>query len=129
MLKSTFCLRRRSGMTHAEFATYWKDVHAPLVREVADVLGLIAYRQVHTVNDKANRGLRAARGGPEPFDGVAEAWFMDLESANAAFSSPEGRVAWERLAEDERRFIDLEHSPIFFGEEHVIMEHPRESER
>lgn len=129
MLKSTFCLRRRPGMSRAEFTTYWHEVHAPLVREVADVLGLMAYRQVHTGYDQANQGLRAARGAPEPFDGVAEAWFKDLDSANAAFTSPEGRLAWQRLAEDERRFIDLERSPIFFGDEHIIMELPQESER
>jgi len=122
LLKSTFCLHRRDGLSHDEFVAYWRDVHAPLVLEVADVLGIVGYRQVHTVAARANRGLQASRGGPEPYDGVAEAWFVDLSSALAAFASPEGTVAWQRLADDERRFIDLDRSPIFFGDEVVVID-------
>ena len=129
MLKSTFCLRRHTDMSHEQFVTYWREVHAPLVLEVAGVLGIIGYRQVHTVHDQANRGLGEARGAPAPYDGVAEAWFADLESALAAFASSDGRAAWKRLAEDERRFIDLEQSPIFFGEEHTIIEPDGEPSR
>jgi uncharacterized protein (TIGR02118 family) len=122
MLKSTFCLYRHPDMSHDQFTAYWREVHAPLVLEVAEVLGITGYRQIHTTHDKANHGLQASRGGPDPYDGIAEAWFADLASALAAFASPQGRIAWERLAEDERRFIDLARSPIFFGEEITIIE-------
>jgi hypothetical protein len=32
----------------------------------------------------------------------------------------EGRDAGRRLLEDERRFIDLAHTPIWFGKEHAL---------
>lgn len=43
MFKLTYCLRRKPGMTWDEFSTYWRDVHAPLVKERAEVLGIRRY--------------------------------------------------------------------------------------
>ena len=40
-----------------------------------------------------------------------------LEDILAAVSSEEGRQAALELLEDERRFIDLENSPLWIGEE------------
>jgi uncharacterized protein (TIGR02118 family) len=119
MLRASFCLR---GTSREQFATYWRETHAPLVVEAAPALGMVAYFQVHTVHERANQGLRGERGGPEPYDGIAEAWFEDLSSALEAFLSPRGREAWQRLADDERRFIDLSHSPIFFGQAVAVIE-------
>ena len=129
MLRASFCLRRLETMDHEAFATYWREHHAPLVVEVASTLGMVAYFQIHTVHDRANQGLRAGRGGPEPYDGIAEAWFEDLDAALGAFSSPEGREAWQRLADDERRFIDLPHSPIFFGQATTVIDPTRSEPR
>ena len=55
------------------------------------------------------------------YDGVAELWFDSLEQARAA-RGPAAREAGRTLLEDERQFIDLARSPIFFAEEHPI--HP-----
>ncbi len=40
MIKLTFCLKRLPHLTRAEFQTYWRKVHAPLVQAPAEVLGI-----------------------------------------------------------------------------------------
>jgi hypothetical protein len=65
--------------------------------------------------------LTASRGGPGPFDGIAELWFDSEEALVAASSSPEGRGAGTRLLEDERRFIDHARSPLFLVSEVAVV--------
>jgi len=83
VIKLTYCLRRRPGISLDEFQRYWRDTHAPLVAERAETLGIRRYVQVHT-SDLADVHAMLQRrngGSPEPFDGVAELWFDSLETA------------------------------------------------
>ena len=124
MIKLVFCVRRRPEMSREEFQRYWREHHAPLVREAAAALGIRRYVQVHTLATPVNDGLRRGRGGPEEFDGVAELWFESLDALAAAGATPEGRAAGRRLLEDERRFIDLAQSPVWVAEEHAVIGGP-----
>jgi uncharacterized protein (TIGR02118 family) len=121
MVKLVFCLTRQPHLSRQEFQRYWREQHAPLVRDVANSLGIRRYVQVHTLDAPINEGLRRGRGGPEAYDGVAELWFDSLESLTAAGASPEGRAAGRRLVEDEKRFIDLARSPVLVADEHAIV--------
>ena len=121
MIKLTFCLRRKEGMSRDEFQHYWLNTHGPLVRERAEAIGAVRYQQVHTAYDEANAGLQASRGGPEAFDGVAELWWESEESLQAHLATEEGRRASAELLEDERRFIDLEQSPLWLADEHQVV--------
>jgi uncharacterized protein (TIGR02118 family) len=121
MIKLSFALRRLPGMSRAEFQRYWREQHGPLVRELAPLLGIRRYVQLHTATDALNETLRAGRGGPEPYDGVAELWFDSAEAIQAATATAEGRDAALALLEDERRFIDLARSPLWIGEEHEVI--------
>lgn len=121
MIKLVFCLRRKDGTSREEFQRYWLSKHGPLVRSHAETLRIRRYVQVHTTGDGLNDALRASRGGPEAFDGVAELWWSSLDEMVAAASSEEGRAAAAALLEDERTFIDLEHSPLWIAEEHEIV--------
>ena len=121
MIKLTFCLRRRADLSWEEFSRYWREVHAPLVRERADVLGIRRYVQVRTVDAvELHEAYRRRNGGaPEPFDGIAELWFDE-----ASFTEPrseEARRAGRELLEDERNFIDLPNSPMWLGDEWVVV--------
>jgi uncharacterized protein (TIGR02118 family) len=122
MIKLTFCLRRREGMTREEFHDYWLNTHGPLVRERAEAIGAVRYLQVHTGHEELNKALQAGRGGPEPFDGTAELWFESGEALQAKLATDEGRRASIELLEDEKRFIDLERSPLWFGDEHPVVD-------
>jgi uncharacterized protein (TIGR02118 family) len=121
MIKLVFCVRRRAEMSREEFQRYWRERHAPLVREAAAALGIRRYVQAHTLTSPVNDGLRRGRGAPEEFDGVAELWFESLDALTAAGATPEGRAAGRRLLDDERRFIDLARSPVWVAEEHTVV--------
>lgn len=121
MIKLVYCLRRKPGMTWDEFSTYWHDVHAPLVAERAEALGIRRYVQVRTAdNPVVHAAFQARNGGsPEPFDGVAELWFDD--EALTRPQSPEAAKAGQELLEDEANFIDLPRSPIWFAQEWQVV--------
>ena len=121
MIKLVFCVRRRDDVDEAEFHRYWLEVHGPLVRERAAAMGVRRYVQVHRLDTPANDAIRASRGAEEPYDGVAELWWDDLESLAAIGGTDAARQAGRELLEDERRFVDLARSSLWFGEEHVIV--------
>ncbi len=119
MLKLTYCLRRKPGMTWDEFSDYWRTVHAPLVRERAEVLGVRRYVQVRTLQDRELMARLQARndGSPEPFDGIAELWY---DPPRGGFSAEAAKAASE-LLEDERNFIAVKESPMWYGEEWEVI--------
>jgi uncharacterized protein (TIGR02118 family) len=121
VIKLSFAVRRRSDIDPAEFHRYWRDEHGPLVRSLQPALGIRRYVQTHRVETRFNDALRASRSALEPFDGVAELWWDDLDALVAATSSPEGTAAGQTLLEDEARFIDLEHSALWLGQEIEIV--------
>lgn len=123
MIKLTFCLHRLPSLSRDEFQRYWREQHAPLVARHAAALHIRRYVQMHSLpdGDPVNAGLRASRGGPEDYDGVAELWWDGLDDLAAATASDAGRAASLALLEDERRFIDLARSPLWLGHEHVVI--------
>jgi hypothetical protein len=52
---------------------------------------------------------------------VAELWFDSLDAMAANGARPQAQAAAALLLEDERRFIDLPKSPLWFSQEHVIV--------
>jgi uncharacterized protein (TIGR02118 family) len=120
MIKLVFCLRRRPEMTREEFQEYWYQKHAPLVKSHAETLGIRRYVQVHSLPHEVSAGIQASRGGPEEYDGVAELWYDSLEALRAARSDTTA-AAGRELLEDERKFIDLANSPLWWAEEKVVV--------
>ncbi len=123
MIRVTFLLRAKPGMSKSDFYDYWLKEHGPLVSSVANDLGALRYVQVHTLQDEeaqqANAGMAAVRGGMEPvYDGVAEVYFENRDALVASFSSDKGRKAGARLVQDEQGFIDLPNSPLWLGYEY-----------
>lgn len=121
MIKLTFCLVRRPEFTREAFQAYWYDHHAPLVASVKDVLHIRRYVQMHSLPVEASASLRIARRGPEGYDGVAQLWYDSLEDLLGLGANPEAAKAGRLLLEDERKFIDLEKSPLWWGEEREII--------
>jgi len=48
-------------------------------------------------------------------------WWDSLEDLTAAFTTEAGQAAAQELLEDEQRFIDLPNSPLWLGEENVVI--------
>src|SRR5690349_22075479 len=109
MIKLVFVLRRKGGLSREEFQRYWRERHAPLVAERARAIGARRYVQVHTLDTPLDDAVREHRRG-EPYDGVAELWWDDLDALAAAFASEDGLKAASELLADQAESIDLENA-------------------
>jgi uncharacterized protein (TIGR02118 family) len=119
LIRLTFVLRRRPELSREQFQDYWKRQHGPLVAKHSTRLGILRYVQVHTIDDPVNDQMAAARGGmEEPYDGVAELWWWSRERIVEALAEQAAQDAGAELLEDERTFIDLERSPLWFAHEY-----------
>ena len=121
MVKIAFCLKRLSRLTPEEFRTHWYEVHAPLVRQHQQTLRIVRYVQFHTDFGPLTAKLRRFRDSPEPYDGIAEIWYESREALETLGKDPAARAASRELLEDEKRFVDLSRSPIWAGEEKVVI--------
>jgi uncharacterized protein (TIGR02118 family) len=121
MIKLTFCLVRLPQLSREQFQAYWFETHAPLVASVAETLQIRRYVQLHSLPPEAHAAIRASRQAPAEFDGVAELWFDSLEALAENGRRPEAKAAGALLLEDEKRFIDLPKSPLWWGQERVVV--------
>jgi uncharacterized protein (TIGR02118 family) len=119
MIKLTFCLHRLPHLTREAFQKYWFENHAPLVAKNREVLRIRRYVQLHATTDVLNDAIRTSRNAPEMYDGVAELWWDSIEDIRGP-QTPERTAAGQELLEDERKFIDLPRSPLFFSVERPI---------
>lgn len=121
MIKLIFCLRKLPTLSREEFQRYWLESHAPLVRRLAPALNMYRYVQCHSFSDPRIAPATAARGAVvDAYDGVCEIWWESIDKVIAAAATREGRAAGRTLLEDERKFIDLPNSPLFYAREHEI---------
>lgn len=79
MIKVVTLFKRRTGMSLADFESYWTGRHAPLVRRLP---GLRRYVQSQTLAGGYRKGEPAV-------DGVAELWFDDTAALRTLAASPE----------------------------------------
>lgn len=122
MLRVTFCLKRLPELTREQFQDYWRNSHAPLVKEHAAALGIRQYVQSHSLTLPGAFPLADVRGSSGlDFDGVAQLWWDDMQSFAAAGSTEAGRVAGALLLADEKKFIDLPNSPIFLSDDYRVI--------
>ena len=115
MFRLVYFLRRKPGLTIDAFRDYWLNQHGPLVARHAPALGIRRYVQTHVLHDDpVGRLLQSTYGtSTDLFDGLAELWLQDLGHAAQCFGSSSG--AGRELLDDEREFIDLSRSMLWFG--------------
>ena len=80
MFKLILLLKKKTGFTDAQFATYWLETHAILARKMP---GLRKY-VVNVVKPPPNR--------ESDYNGVVELWFDNVEDMKKAFRSAEGQA-------------------------------------
>ncbi|WP_330231417.1 EthD domain-containing protein [Nocardia sp. NBC_00508] len=120
-VKLVCALRRRPDLLPAQFYDYWLHRHGPFATEQIKVLGGYRYVQSHTTDSTHNLLLATARGTGEAFDGVTEVWFRSEQALITAMATPAGMQTNQRLADDEKNFIDLPRSSYFLTKEHVML--------
>lgn len=123
MLKLVMCVKRQPHLTREEFDYYWRNNHAPLVIRHSEILGIRRYIQtVPFADSAAQHALQQTRNSsPVDFDGCAELWWDNLESHLAARETVEGLSALRELIDDESKFVDLEKSQLWYGEERCVI--------
>ena len=123
MLKLTYCLRRLPNLSHEEFLDYWFNHHGPLVKSLRETLRIVKYVQNHgTPQPDMDDGIRGAEANPKDYDGIAELWWNSKEDILASFEDKEARRAGRLLLEDEKKFIDVARSPLWYNQERVIFD-------
>ncbi len=120
MIKSVMCIRRKPGMSVDEFLQYWQHQHAELIKDIQQDLGILRYVQSSAVDHPLVTLAREVRNGPEPFDGIGEAWYESVDALAAAAERPAGQLALARLLEDEYNFVDLANSPFWLLREKQV---------
>jgi uncharacterized protein (TIGR02118 family) len=122
MIRIVLCMRRLPTLSPDAFYRYWLESHGPLVRRHAPALRIRRYTQGHTFTDPRIDPAVEARGcRVQPYDGLAEVWWDSIEDLIEAAMTPEGRSAGKALLQDERTFIDLPNSSMFYVREHEIV--------
>ncbi|HEU0072631.1 MAG TPA: EthD family reductase [Dehalococcoidia bacterium] len=115
MIKLIGFLTRKPGMSVADFQTYWRDVHAPMI---ARSPGLLRYIQSHACPEVYDTY-------PPAYDGAAEAWFDDMDAFNAAVASP----GWQDAIADVGNFMAPGGGRLFATEVPIIDALPSPQER
>jgi uncharacterized protein (TIGR02118 family) len=111
MIKVSVLLKRKPGMSPAEFYRYWKDVHGPLVLGVPEVMRYVRrYVQCHSVAE----AFSGTPGAASPFDGIAELWGDSIDEVKRALAEPR---YLEVIRPDEEKFLDLPNCVFMVTEE------------
>jgi uncharacterized protein (TIGR02118 family) len=108
LVKGLFLVKRKPGMSVAEFQDYWRNKHAPLVPRTPH---LIRYVQCHVLPETYDSEF------PPAFDGVAELWWPDLAKFKESWASQEMQV--EQLT-DAKAFVGDETRAFLAQENRVI---------
>ena len=107
-VKGLFLVKRKPGLSVAEFQDYWRTKHAPLVPRTPH---LLRYVQCHVLPETYESDT------PPAYDGVAELWWPNLATFQESWASPELQV--EQL-NDARNFVGSG-STAFLAEEFRVI--------
>lgn len=86
-VKLCYWITRLGSLSLEDFDTYWAETHAGVARHIPDVVRYVQSLRVDAVASH---------------DGIAEMWWRDVETQQAAMRTRQTRTAME----DERNFID-----------------------
>jgi len=117
MIRMTIALTRKTHLSAQQFQDYWRNQHGPLVKELADKLGIKRYVQAHAISPDQ---LKNGKYYNPPYDGLAEVWYLSYDDFLKNITSPAGKEAARRLREDEKQFTQIDLSRTWWSDEHEI---------
>lgn len=110
MINAVSLLKRKPGLTAAEFQRYWRHEHAGVI---ANLPGVQRYIQSHPLAENYE--------GREPvYDGIAELWARDSQ----AFRDIAASDAYLAVQKDEENFLDRTAIALVLTDERIIKEGP-----
>jgi uncharacterized protein (TIGR02118 family) len=106
-VKLSVAIKRRQGMSFADYDRYWDGPHASIVTSVPDFTRHVRrYVQSHLVPEYTGEGDSSkltSQWGKASFDGIAELWFDSIKDMVAGFNEPR---FLEKIAPDAEKFVD-----------------------
>ncbi|MCE0494716.1 EthD domain-containing protein [Vibrio salinus] len=123
MIKLICIVKRLPELSYDEFLEHWVNNHARLIKKHANVLSIEKYVQSHAVrSNRAQSDITSLRNMTDvEFDGVAELWYPSMESHLSRKNSPEGTLALAEIITDEKRFVDLSQSRMWYSNEVTVI--------
>lgn len=114
MVRLTCLLRRKAGLSPAEFHEHWRDVHGPLITATRSGSHVLRYEQ-HP------RPLEDYSGDDDPgYDGVTVQWFVSMDEYRAHMAEADFAVVWADICTfldtDRLEFVVTEHPRLVMGE-------------
>ena len=113
MVKAMFLLKRKPGLTPAEFRQQYEEVHAPLA------LSLFPNLRRYVRNYIATNVIAGSAAEPD-FDCIAEQWFDDMEGFQAMIDTMTGTSAGhasQALGHSAQVFLDTTKTALVLVEE------------
>ena len=80
-IKYVTVLFRRAGMSREEFRNYWRNTHAPILKEISGLRGYVK-----------NHALEDLEGNEPPYDGFGELYFDSVEAMQAGLARSKGEA-------------------------------------
>jgi hypothetical protein len=115
-------LKRKAGMSAADFHEYWTRQHAPFFAETPEVRRHIRrYELLHRMAGEEDRERSELEVPDSGFDGVAVQWFDSLAEYQALLQEPLFR---EFGAADAPRYRDSEVAAVITAEPDIIVGPP-----
>jgi uncharacterized protein (TIGR02118 family) len=106
MINAVTLLKRKPGLSVAEFQRYWRHEHAGVIARLPEIL---RYVQSHPLNEEYQ--------DKEPlYDGIAELWASDSQAFREIASSD----AYVEVQADEERFLDRTAIALILTDERII---------
>lgn len=113
-IKLSVVIKRRDGMSFAEFDRYWNTTHAKIVTSVPEFTRHVRrYVQAHLVSEYTGTGDTSkltTQWGKASYDGIAELWFDSIAEMVAAFNEPK---FMEHIAPDDEKFVGATETQLF----------------
>ncbi|KAL7816703.1 EthD domain-containing protein [Trichoderma gracile] len=119
VIKATFLVSKKDGLSDEEFRQHYTDVHAPMALEVCRRHGVLDY-SIHFNTEAEKEAARSAFGGNATFidcDAITTFIFPDMQSLIGSFADPDYEA---RLAPDEATFCNREKSRFAVSDEFSV---------
>ncbi|RFU75131.1 hypothetical protein TARUN_7133 [Trichoderma arundinaceum] len=128
VVKATFLVSKKEGLTDEEFRKHYTEVHAPMALEVCKRHGVLDY-SIHFNTEAERAAARAAFGEKATFidcDAITTFIFPDMKSLLESFADPEYEA---KLAPDERRFSNQLKSQFAVSNDFVVLANGQQQTR
>lgn len=122
MVKISYLMRRKPGMTREQFLDYWSNQHPAAGGEGSfEALGVKRYVQTHTLDLPVRKWVVNPREGLVPeFDGIAELW-VERDFLETEWPTQKVQDLIAKFYADELNFVDWSRSTILLSKELVYM--------